>query len=155
MVCRIPILQFEQHYSTEAMIGIFPIFAIFSFLILKSSSRTCSCIQKSRTSLRVPLMSCFQSTRQRILRFSSIQCCHALNWRFRFRSVVPNLCHRISGTRFIGTTSNSQGSRQLAKCVAASVKSNLSWANKFAPYCVNLIQNQTLSSVTLCCVLIQ
>ena len=37
--CRIPILQFEQHCSTEAMIGIFPIFAqFFSFLILKSSS---------------------------------------------------------------------------------------------------------------------
>ena len=37
--CRIPILQFEQDCSTEAMIGLFPIFSqFFSFLILESSS---------------------------------------------------------------------------------------------------------------------
>ena len=43
-----------------------------------------------------PLLFCFQWIRQRILRFSNIQCCLALNRRFRFRSVVPDLCHRIS-----------------------------------------------------------
>ena len=37
--CRIPTLQFEQDCNTEAMIGLFPIFAqFFSFLILESSS---------------------------------------------------------------------------------------------------------------------
>ena len=52
--CRIVILQFEQHCSTEAKIGFVPTFAqFFSFLILKSSSRTCSCLQKYRTSHRI------------------------------------------------------------------------------------------------------
>ena len=50
MVCRIPILRFEQHCSTEPKIGFVPTFAqFFSFLILKSSSRTCCRIQKYRT----------------------------------------------------------------------------------------------------------
>ena len=92
-----------------------------------------------------PLISCFQYIRRRILRFSSIQCCLALKRRFRFPSVVPDLRHRISyGTlpwykfKFTRLT--------LAKCFAASVKSNLSWANQFAPCCVNLFQNLILSS---------
>ena len=43
----------------------------------------------------MPLMYCFQLFRRIILRFSSIQCCLALNQPFKFRRVVPNLCHRI------------------------------------------------------------
>ena len=51
-VCRIPILRFEHQCNTEAEIGFVPTFAqFFTFLILTSSSRTCSCIPKSRTSL--------------------------------------------------------------------------------------------------------
>ena len=61
-----------------------------------SSSRTCSGTQKfSRISVR-SLLYCFQLIRRQILHFSNIRCCPALNRRSRFRSVVPNLCHRIS-----------------------------------------------------------
>ena len=41
--------------------------------------------------------------------------------------------------------------RTLAKCFVASAKSNLSWANQFAPCCANLIQNQTQSSNVASC----
>ena len=68
----------------------------FSFLILTSSSRTCSGTQKlSRISV-FSLLYCFQLIRRLILHFSNIQCCLALNRRFRFRGVVPNLNDRIS-----------------------------------------------------------
>ena len=94
MACGIPILRLEQFCGTEATIDfvlrIVATFArFFSFLMLTSSSRTCFGTQKlSRISV-FSLLSCFQSIRQRILHFSNIQCCHFLNRRFRFQSVVP------------------------------------------------------------------
>ena len=101
MACRLPFLQFEQYCSTEATIGfvlrIVATFArFFSFLIPTSSSRTCS---RTHNFLRISVFSllcCFQLIRHHILRFSNIQCCPALNRRFRLRCVVPNRCHRIS-----------------------------------------------------------
>ena len=105
MACRIPILRFEQYCSTDATIGfvlrIVATFArFFSFLILTSSSRTYSSTQKvSRISV-FPLLYCFQSIRHQFLHFSSIQCCPDLKRRFRFRSVVLNLCHRFSHGKF-------------------------------------------------------
>ena len=101
MACRIPILRFKQHCSTEATIVfvrrvVAPFARFFSFLILTSSSRTCSGTQKvSRISV-FSLLYCFQLIHHRIMSFSSIQCCLALDRRFRFRSVVPNLRNRIS-----------------------------------------------------------
>ena len=101
MACRIPILRFEQWCTTEATIGfvlrIVATFARFlSFLILTSSSRTCSSTQKvSRISVFRSLY-CFQLIRRQILHFSNIQSCPVLNRRFRFPSVVPHLRHRIS-----------------------------------------------------------
>ena len=83
--CRIPpILRFEQYCSAEATFGfvlhIVATFArFFSFLILTSPSRTCSCTQKvSRTSV-FSLLYYFQFIHNQILRFSSIQCCLALS----------------------------------------------------------------------------
>ena len=82
----------------------------FSSLILTSSSQTCSGTQKiSRISV-FSLLYCFQLIRRQILHFSSIQRFPALNRRFRFRSVVLNLHHRIPHGRLLGTTTNSQGS---------------------------------------------
>ena len=96
MACRIPILRFEQHSSAEATIGlVFPFAQFFSFLILTSSSRTCSGIQRV-SHIVFPLLSSFQLIRHRLLRFSSIQRSSALNRRFKFRSVIRNRCHRIS-----------------------------------------------------------
>ena len=86
---RIPILRFEQHCSTEVS-------GFLATFVATSSSRTCSCIQKVWHIFAFTLPSCFQLIRHRILRFSSIQYRPALNRRFRFRSVIPNLCHRIS-----------------------------------------------------------
>ena len=90
-----------QYCSTKETIDfvlrIVATFARFcSFLILTSSSRTCSSTLKfSRISV-FSLLCCFQLIRRQILHFSNIQCCPALNRRFRFRSVVPILHHRIS-----------------------------------------------------------
>ena len=87
----------EYQSCTEATIGFVAIFAqFFSFLILTSSSRTCSCIQKVSHIFAFTLPSCIHMIEHRIFRFSSIQCRPNLNRRFRFRSVIPNLCHRIS-----------------------------------------------------------
>ena len=108
MACGIPILQFERCCSTEATIGfvlrIVATFAsFFSFLILTSSSRTCSRTQNvSRISV-FPLLYCFPLIRRQILHSSNIQSGPALNRRFRFRSVVPNLCtnsHETTGQMF-------------------------------------------------------
>ena len=100
MACKIPIMRFEQYCGAEATIG-FVLHSVatfarfFSFLILTSSSRTCSGTQNvSRISV-FSLLYCFQLIRHQILHFSSIQCSPALNRRFGFRSVVPNLHHRI------------------------------------------------------------
>ena len=111
MACRTPILRFEQCCSTEATIGfvlrIVATFArFFSFLILTPSSRTCSSTQKlSRISV-FSLLYCFQLIHRQFLHLSNIQCCPALNRRSRFRSVIPNLCHRISYGK-LGTNTNS------------------------------------------------
>ena len=164
MACRIPILRFEQYCSTEATIGFFlrivASFArFFSLLILTSSSRTCSCTQKVSRISGFPLLYCFQLLRHQILHFSCIEGCPDLNRRFRFRSVILNLCHRFSHGKFplgqIRIHKARSLTRPLAKCFAASAKSNLSRANKFTPCCVNLIQNQTPSFVcsNQCCVL--
>ena len=69
--------------------------ALLSFLILRSSSRTCSGTQNVSRISMFSLLYCFQLIRHQILHFSSIQCCPALKRRFGFRSVVPNLHHRI------------------------------------------------------------
>ena len=62
------------------------------------------------------------------------------------QSVPPNLVrHAALGQIRIHMACSL--ARQLAKCFAASAESNLSWANQFAPCCVNLVQNQTPSSV--------
>ena len=64
----------------KATIGFVATFAqLFSFLILTSSSRTCSCIQKVSRIFVFPSLSCFQLIRHKILRFSNIQCRLALN----------------------------------------------------------------------------
>ena len=84
IACTIPILRFEQYRSTEATIGfvlrIVATFArFFSFMILASSSRTCSRTQKvSRISV-FSLLYCFQLIRHQVLHSSSIQCCPDLN----------------------------------------------------------------------------
>ena len=155
MACRIPILRFEQYCSTEATIGfvmcVVATFArFFSFLMLTSSSRTCSCLQKVPRISVFPLLYCFHLIHHRIVHFSSIQCCPDMNRRFRFRSVVPNLCHRFSQGKFpldeYGFTRLTRWGRPLAKCFAPSAKSNLSWANECSPCCVNLVPSQTPSS---------
>ena len=62
-----------------------------------------------------------------------------------------HLRHRISHGQLLGTNSESQGSlicETTAKCFAASTKSHLSWSNKYARCCVNIVHNQTPSSVS-------
>ena len=162
MACRIPILQFEQYCSTEATIGfvlsIVATFARFcSFLILTSSSRTCSGTRKfSRISV-FSLLYCFQLIRRHILHFSSIQRCPALNQRLRVRSVVPNLCHRISHGKipwdkheftrlahWLDHWPNVLPLQQNPPCLDPP----LAQTNRSEPRRVNLIQNQTPSSVS-------
>ena len=160
MACRKPILRFEQYWSTEATIGfvlrIVATFARFSFfLILTSSSRTCSSTQKvSRISV-LSLLCCFQLIRRQILHFSNIQCCPALNRRSRFRSVVPNQCHRISYGKlpwdkyeftrlahWLDHRPNVYPRQQNPTCLDPP----LAQTNRSEPCRVNLIQNQTPSS---------
>ena len=57
-----------------------------------------------------------------------------------FRSVPPNLVRYASLVQ-IRIHKACSWAGPLAKCFAASVKSNLSWVNQFAPCRVNLIQN--------------
>ena len=110
MACRIPILRFEQWCNTEATIGfvlrIAATFARFlSFLILTSSSRTCSSTQKvSRISVFRSLY-CFQLIRRQILHFSNIQCCPVLN-----RLLFPICVTESRTVSFLGTNTNSQSS---------------------------------------------
>ena len=95
--CRGPILQVEQHCSTEATIGFF--FKICAILLLLDTEvffLNLFLYPKVSPFFVFPSLFCFRSIRHRIRRFSSIRCCPALNRRFRFRSVVPDLCHRIS-----------------------------------------------------------
>ena len=138
------------------MIGIFPIFAhFFSFLILKSSSRTCSCIQMSRIIL-CSLCCSASNDRSQISPFlqhsmlsrseSTLQISNCGS-----RSVPPNLVRHASLEQIRIHNARSLAG-PLATCFAASAKSN-----QFAPCCVNLTQNQTPSSVlsNRCCVLIQ
>ena len=139
---RIPILRFEQHCSTEVS-------GFLATFVATSSSRTCSCIQKVWHIFAFTLPSCFQLIRHRILRFSSIQYRPALNRRFRFRSVIPNLCHRISYGMLhwdkYEFTSLAHWLDNRPHVALLQQKSNLSWADQFAPCCINLIENQTPS----------
>ena len=162
MACRIPILRFEQWCTTEATIGfvlrIVATFARFlSFLILTSSSRTCSNTQKvSRISVFRSLY-CFQLIRRQILHFSNIQCCPVLNRRFRFRSVVPHLRHRISHGKLswdkyeftkLGHRLDHWPSVSLLQQNPTCLDPPLAQTNTSQPCRVNLIQNQTPSSVS-------
>ena len=151
MACRIPILQFEQHCSTEATIGFLATFAqFFSFLILTSSSRTCSCIQ-SLAHLCIPfavLLPIDPSQNSPFLQHSMLSRSELTlqTSRCGSQSVPPNLARQASlGQIRIHKTHSL--ARQLANCFAASAKSNFSWANGFTPCCVNLTQNQTPSAV--------
>ena len=162
MACGIPILRFEQYCSTEATIGfvlrIVATFArFFSFLILTSSSRTCSSTQKvSRISV-FSLLYCFQLIHRQIVHFSNIQCCPALNRRFRFRSVVPNLRHRISHGKLpwdkyeftrLGRWLDHWPNVSLLQQNPTCLDPPLAQINRSEACRVNLIQNRTVSSVS-------
>ena len=137
-VCgRIPISQFEQHRSTEAMIDwhLFNICAILFLLGTEVFVLNLLWYPKVSYIFCVPfdvLLSRTESTLQ-------ISKCGS-------RSVPPNLVRHASLVQIRIRKARSLAG-PLAKCFAASVKSNLSRANQFAPCCVNLIPNLILSSV--------
>ena len=116
MACRIPIFRFRQHCSTEATVGfvrrIVAKFArFFSFLILTTSSRTCSGTQKvSRISV-LSLLYCSQLIHHRMIRFSSIQMLSCSESTPSDFEVWFPICVSESRTEsFLGTHTNSQGS---------------------------------------------
>ena len=139
---RIPIFQLEQQCSTEATIG--------SNLFLYPESLAYLCIpfavllsidpSQNSPSLQHSMLSSSELTLQ------ISKCCS--------RSASPNL-ERQASLGQIRIHKACSLARPLAKCIAASAKSNLSWANGSTSCCVNLIKNQTPSSVysNQCCVL--
>ena len=162
MACRVPVLQFEQYCGTEATIGfVLRIVAIcarfFSFLILTYLRLELVPIpRRSRVSLVFSLLYCFQLIRRQSLHFSNIQCCPAPKRRSRFRSVVPNLCHRISYgippwdkyeitrlAHWLDHWPSVLPLQQNPTCLDPP----LAQTNRSEPCRVNLIQNQTPSSV--------
>ena len=122
-----------------------------SFLKVTSLCRTCFLYPGSLSHPCVPFaVLLFQSIRQSILCFTDIQCCPALNGRFRFRSVVLNLCHRISYCTFHWDKFEFTKLAHLLSLRFNKIQPVLGQISKFptnrsSPCCV--IQNQTLFSV--------